>query len=141
VPTGRERGKSQFGIYSFTDVRQAFMTGKVGVVNDLAVHNPLRWPDRTSRFRKGTSQSTCERKLGFGKSLTEASLGRCSYERGRRGGRRFYGPGDGEGGDEGLSVEEVVRILQQLPKGQPVPEHVSTSTSNTADVCDSDIDC
>lgn len=27
--------------------------------------------------------------------------------------------------DEGLSVEEVVRMLQQLPKGQQIPEHVS----------------
>ena len=53
----------------------------------------------------------------------------CSYDRGRRGGRRPYGSGDGEGGDEGLSVEEVVRILQQLPKGPPIPEHVRFSIS------------
>lgn len=51
----------------------------------------------------------------------------CSYDGGRRGGRRSYGVGDGEGGDGGLSVEEVVRILQQLPKGPPIPEHVRPS--------------
>jgi hypothetical protein len=82
--------------------------------------------------------------IGLDLTLTDSWKGICSYERGRRGGRRFYGPGDGEGGDEGLSVEEVVRILQQLPKGQPLPEHVSTSSTsstNTDTIYDIDGDC
>lgn len=48
-----------------------------------------------------------------------------SYDRGRRGGRRPFSSGESGGLEEGLSVEEVVRILQQLPKGQQIPEHVS----------------
>ena len=52
---------------------------------------------------------------------------RGGYLGGRRGGRRHYGAGghsEHESGEEGLSVEEIVGLLQNLPKAQPLPEQV-----------------
>ena len=65
----------------------------------------------------------------------------CSFERGRRGGRRYYGggPPEQEGVDEGLSVEEVVRLLQSLPKGQTIPEQVRPLLHWMASVLQTDI--
>lgn len=54
--------------------------------------------------------------------------GRGGFERGgRRGMRRAWSGGlpfdqYGEGHEEGLSVEDIVHICQQLPPGKPVPE-------------------
>lgn len=49
-------------------------------------------------------------------------IAECRY--GRRGGRRPYeGASHGQASEEGLSIEEVVRLLHNT-KGQPIPEQV-----------------